>query len=612
MKILFFPIVILFTILSCSTGIRHTPFPPASALIYTVNLNNRDDDLFHVRLHPGPLTTQNNIYQFAATAPGTYQVMDIGRFVHSFQAMDATGDTLAVKRISINQWQIELPEQVHEIRYSIAETWDTPVDSNRVYSMCGTSIEQDHVLINNQAVFGYLKGMQQEPVLIRIKYPAAWKVGTALGKKGGYYFAKNYDQLVDSPILLGKLSNDSLDVRGAKIKIFTYSQTGMIQSAQILKSLHNILNAAADFTDGLPIDHYTFLFHFEKNRMGGGAWEHSYSSEYTMPEDSLNHLLKMGLASTIAHEFFHIITPLNIHSKIIETFNFVKPVASRHLWLYEGTTEWAARIMQLRAGLTPLKEYLDILGKKITRSAHYDPDYSLVQLSLNSYSVAGQRQYGNIYAKGALTAGLLDIRLLELSRGRRGLREVIHDLSQKFGPHQAFIDSAFFDIFVAETYPEIRDFINRYIRGSEPLPIADYYSKIGITYRPEQKTGIKETTLGMQFSMSKQRKLFVQKADSAIQAQGIHPGDIILRFNERILKPANLRSIFTTLKNLPTDSVFTLGIERDGIKMDFKVHKIIREKILKHVFHVMENPTPRQKQLFDAWRVNLPNRRPEK
>ncbi len=606
MKVLFFSFMIFFMLLSCSPKIRHTPATPAHALIYTVNLNDRDDDFFHVRLLPGPLDAENNIYQFAATAPGTYQVMDIGRFVHSFQALDAAGDTIAVKHTGVNQWQITHPELVHEIRYSIAETWDTPVDSNRVYPMCGTSIEKDHVLLNNQAVFGYLKGMQKKPVLIKLIHPAGWQLGTALTKINGYYLANNYDQLVDSPILAGKLSSDSLDVRGAKIKIFTYSQTGMIRSGQILKSIRNILNAAADFTEGLPVDHYTFLFHFEQGRMGGGAWEHSYSSEYTMPEDSLNRLLKMGLASTIAHEFFHIITPLNIHSKIIETFNFVKPVASRHLWLYEGTTEWAARIMQLRAGLTPLNEYLNILSKKLTRAAHYNPDYSLVQLSLNSYSTAGQRQYGNIYAKGALTAGLLDIRLLELSHGTRGLREVIHDLSQKFGPHHAFMDSAFFDIFVDETYPEIRDFINRYIRGSEPLPIAAYYDKIGIAYQPEQKTGIKEATTGLQLSMNRQRELFVQKADSGIQAQGIQAGDIILHFNEQKLKPANLRSIFTTLKNLPADSVFTLGIERNGTEMNFNVHKIIHEKIRKHVFHVLKNPTPQQKKLFDAWRVNLP------
>ena len=54
---------------------------------------------------------------------------------------------------------------------------------------------------------------------------------------------------------------------------------------------------------------------------------------------------------------------------------------------------------------------------QIDRQA-FDSTYSLRELALTSYSDSGQAQYGNIYMRGALTAGLLDIRLLELSHGR--------------------------------------------------------------------------------------------------------------------------------------------------------------------------------------------------
>ena len=64
---------------------------------------------------------------------------------------------------------------------------------------------------------------------------------------------------------------------------------------------------------------------------------------------------------------------------------------------------------------------------KIDRQA-YDSTYSLRELALTSYSDSGQAQYGNIYMRGALTAGLLDIRLLELSHGERGLQDLIIDL----------------------------------------------------------------------------------------------------------------------------------------------------------------------------------------
>ena len=53
---------------------------------FYINLNDRSTNVFTVELKPDNLTSQNDIYQFAATAPGTYQTMDIGRFVKSFKA----------------------------------------------------------------------------------------------------------------------------------------------------------------------------------------------------------------------------------------------------------------------------------------------------------------------------------------------------------------------------------------------------------------------------------------------------------------------------------------------------------------------------------------------
>ena len=38
-------------------------------------------DLFSVRVELPPLTEADSVFQFCATAPGTYQIMDIGRFV---------------------------------------------------------------------------------------------------------------------------------------------------------------------------------------------------------------------------------------------------------------------------------------------------------------------------------------------------------------------------------------------------------------------------------------------------------------------------------------------------------------------------------------------------
>lgn len=455
-------------------------------LAYSINLNDRADDLFKVTLAVTGLRPENAVYQFASTAPGTYQVMNIGRFVRSFQAFDGRGRSMPVERVSVNQWRLSNAPRVRIIKYTVAETWDTDLD-HPIYLMCGTSLEADHALINPHAVIGYPSGMQAAPVRLRLSYPARWKVGTALDRaRDGTYTARDYDQLVDSPILLGRLTTAETRVTGVPVAIYTYSKTGKITSPQLLGSMNGMLQAAGKFLGTLPVTRYTFLYHFDDKP--AGAWEHSLSSEYVLKESEFNDSVGKYVTDIAAHEFFHIVTPLNIHSEIIEHFNFVTPVPSEHLWLYEGTTEWAAHMMQLRAGLKSPETYLATMIKKmnIDRSA-FDSSYSLEELALTSYSDSGQAQYGNIYMRGAITAGLLDIRLLELSHGQRGLQDLILDLTRRYGKRRAFPESTFVDTLVALTDPSVRDFFDNYVLESHRLPVKGYYEKLGIHLIEDEK-----------------------------------------------------------------------------------------------------------------------------
>jgi predicted metalloprotease with PDZ domain len=451
-----------------------------SPIGYAIDVTDRSRDLFQVTAWVSGLTPANAIYQFAATAPGTYQVMDIGRYVRSFEAFDGAGRPVPVEKVSVNQWRLGDAPRVRTIRYSIAETWDTPVDEHQVYLMCGTSMEPDHVLINPHAVIGYPTGMQARPIRLRIRYPASWKVGTPLRRDdSGAYQAEDFDQLVDSPILLGRLTEARTRVTGVPVEIFTYSKTGKIEASRLLAAMDAMLQAAGRFLGKLPVDRYTFLYHFEDRP--AGAWEHSLSSEYVLQEGEFTDSVGRFVTDIAAHEFFHIVTPLNIHSEIIEHFNFVTPVPSQHLWLYEGTTEWAAHAMQLRGGVKSPEAYLEkVIQKMRIDRSKFDSTYSLRELALTSYTDSGQTQYGNIYMRGALTAGLLDIRLLELSGGTRGLQDVIAELTRKYGKRRAFPEATLVDTLVAMTYPEIRDFFDRYVWESERLPIAEYYGKLGI------------------------------------------------------------------------------------------------------------------------------------
>jgi predicted metalloprotease with PDZ domain len=451
---------------------------------YEVDLLDRADDRFKVVVELQGLGAADSIFQFAATAPGTYQIMDIGRYVERFAAFGADGRAVATDKVSTNQWRLSDPAQVRTVRYAIAETWDTPVEEHVPYLMCGTSIEADNVLVSPHAVFGYPARRQGHPVRVRFRRPDDWRVGSALVPDAdGWYHADDYDHLVDSPFLMGStLTQASLSVGDVPVEVWVYSKTGKIRATQLLTSMRDMLDSAGEFLDGLPVDRYAFLWHFEDTSMG--AWEHSYSSEYVLAEPQMwTPAVGRGLTDIAAHEFFHVMTPLNIHSEVIERFDFERPTPSQHLWLYEGVTEWASDAMQLRSDLLQLPAYLAKQVEKIVVDrAYFDPEYSLRKLALTSYTDAGQRQYGNIYQRGALVAGLLDIRLLELSAGRAGLRELVLEMARTYGKDRPFPEARFFDVVEEMTSPEIGDFLDRYVKAAEPLPIAEYYAKLGIRF----------------------------------------------------------------------------------------------------------------------------------
>ncbi|MGE5846857.1 MAG: PDZ domain-containing protein [Ignavibacteria bacterium] len=568
---------------------------------FYLNLNDRSSDLFTVTLIPRQLSPENKIYQFASTAPGTYDKMNIGRFVKSFKAFGEDGKEIEAKQQSVNQWLLSDPEKVKKIVYQIDDTWDYPADSNWIYPMCGSAVDTNYVVINGQCVFGYFHGMQSEPIEVKIEYPDTWTLGTALSmNEDGYYEAEDYDQIVDSPMMLGKLTKASAEISGADINIYTYSKTGLLESGDILSSVENILKAGDKFTNGLPVDHYTFLFHFEN--LSAGAWEHPYSSFYVFREDTLSKLNKQGFNGYIAHEFFHIVTPLNIHSELVEKFNFEKPVMSKHLWLYEGVTEWASHIMLLRDSLMLLEDYERMLQQKMNQYQGYNNNISLTYLGEHSAEMSDQ--YPNIYMKGALVAGLLDIRLLELSKGKKGLREVINELADIYGPDRSFSEKTFFDDFIRMTYPEIKEFIEKYIAGTEPIPIKEYYNKIGINYMEQGSYDSSNVSLGIQVGFDKGSFIVAKVSEDSPNYSIFKPGDIINRVEGKEVTLDNIQQLISDVrKTKKIGDSLKMTIIRDGNPVDLNL--VLTASRQKNIFSVNENAAAAQVALRNIWLRNL-------
>ena len=112
--------------------------------------------------------------------------------------------------------------------------------------------------------------------------------------------------------------------------------------------------------------------------------------------------LDKSMTDVVAHEFFHIVTPLGVHSEDIHYFDYNNPTFSKHLWMYEGTTEYFANLFQINQGLIDAPDFYNRIMDKVSQAQRFDDTMSFTQMSAGIVEEPYQANYGNVYQKGAL------------------------------------------------------------------------------------------------------------------------------------------------------------------------------------------------------------------
>jgi len=595
--------IIIFLASSSQFVFSNTP-----EITFEVNVLNYQDDLFHVTVYSSGLSEENDRYNLPATVPGTYSVLDFGRFVKSFTAYDKDGNELEVERISTNSWKISDVERLSKIKYDVEDTFDADITEHQVIPMGGTGINDDYIVLNTFSVVGFFEGLQSLPVKMKLEHNPEWSIGTSLNLDDeGYYTAESYDYFADSPILMGKLTTAKTMVNDIEVGVYVYSPDSTRNANSVLQIADSILQALGKYIGYSPVENYNYLICFLDEEtfqtvgfMGAGALEHSYSSLFVYPGFGN---LGAGLKDDLAHEFLHILTPLNLHSNLIDPFNFEIPTASEHLWLYEGVTEWGSDISQMRGGTITMDQYLKKLSNKITHSKNFRKDLSLTEMSRDVYSDIITMEFLNFYEKGAVTAAMLDIRLLELSNGTRGLREVFLDLLEEYGKNKPFPEDDFFEIFVENTYPEIQEFIEDYIEGTDPLPYQGYMAKLGFNYIAERPSEDIRPSLGVQMGMNDQQQLTIIGVDDEGSESGLKAGDVPLKIFNIDVKMENVREIFGKLHSMKVGDKVNMLVQRGDKEIELDI--TLKQRMDRNIFESKDMLTEQQKNLREAWSKNL-------
>ncbi len=464
---------------------------------YFVDITKTTNDQLKVELIAPKINKADIVFYMPKIVPGTYTNSDFGKFVHNIKAFDKAGKLLQVTALpDSNSWKIKKANLLYKLEYMVEDTWDAAFKHN-VYEMAGTNFEEGkNFALNTCGIFGYFDGMKKIPFELNFKKPADFYASSGLlavssSTNTDVFKCDNADHLYDSPIMFCVPDTTFIKVGNTDVLISVYSPKKLITSKYLAGKLTNLLQAAKNYLGGkLPVNKYAFLYYFNGEQatvQGQGAWEHSYSSFYSLPEAPQEQFADR-VVDISSHEFFHIVTPLNICSKEVREFNFNKTILSKHLWLYEGSTEYDAHHTQVTQGLISPDEYIKRLTQKVQVSRkYYNDTLPFTKLSLGSADVYAD-QYGNVYQKGALINACLDIYLNKLSNGNYGVKNLKHDLSLKYGPNNYFNDDELFDEITRLTFPEIRSFFAKYVEGNEALPYDYFFGLAGIKYIPKKET----------------------------------------------------------------------------------------------------------------------------
>jgi predicted metalloprotease with PDZ domain len=164
----------------------------------------------------------------------------------------------------------------------------------------------------------------------------------------------------------------------------------------------------------------------------------------------------------------------------VHYFDYNNPTFSKHLWMYEGVTEYFSNIFQIDQGLISEEEFYTKIMDKIDRSLELNDAMSFTQMSENVTEQPYKDQYGNVYQKGALIGMCIDILIREGSNGQRGILSLMKELSNKYGKEKPFEDDKLFTEITAMTYPSVGEFFKTHVEGTTPINYTEFFKKAGL------------------------------------------------------------------------------------------------------------------------------------
>ncbi|MCW9708515.1 peptidase M61 [Fodinibius salsisoli] len=590
MRRLLYLFVVLAMVAGCSPKMGDTiennnqePAADQKPIASSIDLTEVNNDRVWVQIDPGSFDADSVIFRLPRVVQGTYSVSDFGSFTDSLVAYNYEGQPITATKDGQNTWIIPNASKLDKLGYYVNDTFDIEnSDKATPFSPSGTNIKEDNFVLNLHGFVGYFENLQNHEYQLDITAPAEFTHTSALPVvKTSYnsdsteatntYVADRYFQITDNPMMYGNLDVAEFMVDDMQIVLSVYSPNGNHSASAIQKTIKSMMDAQKDYLGTLETtDRYDIYLYLaprsETAPTGFGALEHHTSTVVVLPEAMPAPRLNQTMTDVVSHEFFHIVTPLNVHSEDVHYFDYNAPTFSKHLWMYEGVTEYFASHFQVYEGLQSKQEFYDKMNGKIESSLGMNDAMSFTKMSENILEEPYASNYYNVYQKGALIGMCIDILMREESNGKRSMMSLMTELSQKYGTDKPFTDDKLINEITAMTYPSVGDFLQTHVVGNTPIDYNDFFTKVGL----ERVKGSTQTTLFLNgqtaFIKANQEEETIEFRDielnSSLKKLGVQSGDIIKSVNGTEYSLQNIRQLIPKSMNWTSDTDIEMVVIR--------------------------------------------------
>ena len=625
MKKILLSITIIASVLSCKTP-QSLNTTTVNRTVVNLDLVNIKEDKVKVTVDPGKFTSSEISFHIPKTVPGTYSIDNYGQFIENFKAIDYLGAQLLVIKTDVNSWKIEDATNLDKVTYLVNDTFD--IDGEKgVFSPTGTNIEKDkNMLLNLHGFVGYFDDLKEKPYQLIVNRPNNLYGSTSLtlaesldlkenpNSKKDIYLANRYFDIVDNPIMYSKPDTTYVNVEGIKVLLSVYSPSKVHTAKSMKPQIAKMISAQKRFLGDIDnTSKYSILLYLadpeELDAKGFGALEHHTSTVVILPETMPLETLNGAMTDVVSHEFFHILTPLNVHSNEIHYFDYNDPKMSQHLWMYEGVTEYFANLFQVNQGLIDNQGFYKRVSSQVEAAKNYNDSLSFTYMSKNVLDEPYKDEYANVYQKGALIGMSLDIRLRELSKGETGILDLMKKLSEKYGKDTPFEDDQLIPTIVSLTYPEIQNFFDTYVTGSTPIPYDKFLGKAGVMLTTEDSaTGFfLDGQVPYIDGNPENMELFFRKGitlNSFLTQLGVKNGDVIKEVNGTAYTIQNAYDLVMGSQSWKEGDDITMLLERNDDELTL-TGKISVPTTKKTTIKEMDLPaTDARVKLRTAWLKN--------